>query len=326
MGPTRRLRSRLKVLLAAALVLLVGLAWALFYAVREGERKGCFNLPQDVIPITITPALPDVLRFAALGDVGTGDENQRQVAQGLARVCQAEGCDFVLLLGDNFYPHGVQTLDDPRFASEFEALYGVQQRPVLALLGNHDTKGTVAPQVRYSLRSATWRMPNYQYAFSAGPARFVALNTNCLFQDLPAVGAALEALPAAPWTIVAGHHTLYTSSYKGDADPTVRWYWRTFTGPGVDFYLSGHAHELEHLQDPDGPTQIVVTGAGGENNLTGTPRTASRAASRFLSRDNGFAWFELTPSQARWRFYDRGGKVLYESQRQRAAAAGAQGR
>ena len=47
------------------------------------------------------------LRFAALGDHGTGGTAQREVADQLARVHADRALDFVLLLGDSFYPNGV---------------------------------------------------------------------------------------------------------------------------------------------------------------------------------------------------------------------------
>ena len=53
----------------------------------------------------------DVVRFAAVGDMGARDEIQAVIAQGVHRACD-DRCDFVLLLGDNFYETGVRDEQD----------------------------------------------------------------------------------------------------------------------------------------------------------------------------------------------------------------------
>src|SRR5262249_36185180 len=60
------------------------------------------------------PARP-VVTFVALGDMGQGSPAQHAVAEAMYHVCARDGCDFVLGLGDNIYPHGVRAVDDPQF-------------------------------------------------------------------------------------------------------------------------------------------------------------------------------------------------------------------
>ena len=55
------------------------------------------------------------LKLIALGDTGTGNNDQLEVSQGMAKVCEESGCDLVLLLGDNFYPSGVVSEDGIQF-------------------------------------------------------------------------------------------------------------------------------------------------------------------------------------------------------------------
>ena len=47
------------------------------------------------------------LRFVAIGDWGDDDGNQYEVAAGLAAWSDIYKPEFVLSLGDNFYPEGV---------------------------------------------------------------------------------------------------------------------------------------------------------------------------------------------------------------------------
>src|SRR5262245_53872605 len=65
------------------------------------------------------------VKFVALGDMGEGDIEQIRVARAMYSVCVREGCDFVLGLGDNLYPHSVPSVDDPAFQEKFEKPYSM---------------------------------------------------------------------------------------------------------------------------------------------------------------------------------------------------------
>jgi tartrate-resistant acid phosphatase type 5 len=279
---------------------------------RYLSQRGCLPLAQDVVGV---PALPDsreTVRFLALGDTGTGDEDQRRVARAAARLCREQGCDFLVLLGDNFYESGVTSPRDAAFTHRFEEMYGGIGKPVFAVLGNHDVRGDALAQVQYSLRSAAWRMPNFSYAFRAGPARFLALNTTCQPLHLLTAGSALDE-GAADWTFVLGHHTLYSSGYHGDTHRLSRWYWQSNLAGRVDFYLAGHDHELEHLRVEGGGTDYIVSGAGGKHYRDSDTAhwETSSARSLFVHRGNGLVGFEVSPARVRVRFYDGDGAALY---------------
>ena len=83
---------------------------------------------------------------------------------------------FVLALGDNFYWTGVQSAEDPRWATTFESIYsassanGALNVPFFAIAGNHDACGNVSAQIAYSARtpagsgtSGRWHMPGRFY-------------------------------------------------------------------------------------------------------------------------------------------------------------------
>jgi tartrate-resistant acid phosphatase type 5 len=281
-------------------------------------RHGCLRTFSDVAKVELHPADPARVRFAALGDTGTGNDGERRVASALRTVCEQAGCDFVTLLGDNFYPDGLKGMDDPLFATAFESVFAGLKAPVLALLGNHDVHNQALYEVFHSRDSQLWRMPNFEYQYAAGPARFFAINTNC--QPVTWWRLAPEvAVPFKGWTFVLGHHSLYAEGPHGDTD----WFDRSLWGksqPHVDFYLSGHNHLLEHFQRPGEETDYVVSGAGGaENPAPGTPLVPSVAQRRFEQNVPGFAWFEVTDTQATLRFYDWDANLLYQYKRTRTA-------
>ena len=114
---------------------------------EKSSDVGCFQLVNDVLTVGINPLRVDHLQLVAVGDTGTGNEEQFEVAHGMARICKESGCDMVLLLGDNFYPNGVKSTEDPQFQSKFEEVYKEIKKPFFAVLGNHDVKQDVLSQV-----------------------------------------------------------------------------------------------------------------------------------------------------------------------------------
>src|SRR5688500_5141463 len=83
------------------------------------------------------PNRPDSVKFAAIGDNGTGERAQYEVAQQMVKAHAAFLFDLVIMLGDNMY--GGQSPSD--FVKKFEQPYaallsaGVKFQ---ASLGNHD--------------------------------------------------------------------------------------------------------------------------------------------------------------------------------------------
>src|SRR6185436_13587282 len=66
------------------------------------------------------PNKPDSLKFAAMGDNGTGDRAQLETAEQMVKTHAAFPFDLVIMLGDNMY--GGQSPAD--FVKKFEQPYG----------------------------------------------------------------------------------------------------------------------------------------------------------------------------------------------------------
>jgi hypothetical protein len=212
-------------------------------------------------------ALPGIVgstRFALIGDSGSGDSAQKDVANAMLRYFTNAGrFTFVLMLGDNLY--------DDDYQREFSVPYqGLLERGVLfyAALGNHDKD----LQQHYK---PFHMMDRAYYAFTEGNVRFVALNSNH-----PADRAQLSWFDGAfgdtgtKWRISFFHHPLYSSGTHG---PQSREIIRPALEPAlvrnrVDVVFSGHDHLYERIAPQQG-IRYFVSGGGGRN-LYGFHRSA----------------------------------------------------
>ena len=90
-------------------------------------------------PSSIFSAEPvkDSIRFAVIGDWGTGDDDQFGIARKMTDAHTRTPFDFVIAAGDNIYPSG----EGRHFKTNFERPFSklLQDRvPFYAVLGNHD--------------------------------------------------------------------------------------------------------------------------------------------------------------------------------------------
>ena len=128
------------------------------------------------------------LRFFIVGDTGTGNTAQYQVADAMEKRCQellANG-DFsltaILLLGDNFYPDGIESTTDEKWQTHIEKPFSspcLRQLDIYPVLGNSDYRGNTQAQVDYSRINKRWKMPHRFYRHDCGDLRrCIALESN----------------------------------------------------------------------------------------------------------------------------------------------------
>jgi predicted MPP superfamily phosphohydrolase len=84
------------------------------------------------------PLKPNSVRFAVIGDMGTGEQPQYETAQQMLKSRQAFPFDFVIMLGDNIYGGSKPADFDKKFAIPYKPLLDAGVK-FYASLGNHDT-------------------------------------------------------------------------------------------------------------------------------------------------------------------------------------------
>lgn len=283
---------------------------------------------------TATPAPGNAIRFVAIGDTGTASEDQYAVAAALQNKCGEDGCDFGVLLGDNFYNTGVTDVNDPQFESKFQIPYGGMTFPWYITLGNHDYGGDGAGyqfdrgavQVAYSELHSNFLLPAEYYSWEEGPAMFLGLGTNLIFWNQAGAGIAEQGAyftnvlngATTPWRIALGHHPYRSNGPHGNAGnyeglswlPIVnganvkQFFDETICGK-VDLYLSGHDHSRQILPaTPECDTTLVVSGAGAKvTDLPGTNPTDFQRATI------GFTYVVVTEDRITIEMLDGAGQV-----------------
>ena len=273
------------------------------------------------------------LSFIAMGDWGRqGEFNQRAVAAQMAKVAQSLDVAFVLALGDNFYPNGVQSVNDPQWRTSFEDVYTAHALHVdwYVALGNHDYDGNPQAQVDYSHVSRRWRLPARYYAFrekvaDGVDAEFFVLDTSPFITEsggerqkrpVPHVDTTAQrvwldsALTAstAKWKFIVGHHPVYGHRLYPVTVEMERLLLPRFAKHDVAAYISGHEHRLQHIVPTGSAAHYFVSGAASET------RTGGRMpGARFVSSRSGFFAMSLTRDSLIVQAVDHEGRMLYRA-------------
>jgi tartrate-resistant acid phosphatase type 5 len=277
-----------------------------------GCGKGA-PLPSGTPP----PGPPTSIHFFAFGDEGTGDMNQRAVADETHAVCQSNRCDFGLLLGDNFYGTGVASVDDPQWQTKYRDMYADLGLTIYAALGNHDWDPPANPQaeIDYTQKDPSWQMPGPFFSFRSPQTgsplvEIFVINSNRFDgADQSWLSSALAA-SSATWKIVAFHHPIFNNGTTHPPDekgiyPTLK----PIICGKVDLLLSGHEHIFSHLRDPAdgcGYDQLIV-GTGGQTLYI--PQQTSIVL--HTEANFGLGFFEVSPTKLMLHFFRATGEEAY---------------
>jgi len=282
-------------------------------ALRDNKQ----TLKKDLIPLN------EGISFLAIGDFGRhGAFNQKQVARDMGQVAELLSLNFVISVGDNFYPNGVQSTQDYQWISSFETVYThhALHEPWYVALGNHDYEGNSQAQIDYTQISRRWEMPARYFEkkieISNGKyLQLLVIDTNPFVerylketdkyfdldkqntkQQLQWIEDKLANQDAnILWRIVVGHHPLYSGGKRKTSDETFqieKIFEPIFEKYKVDAYITGHEHDLQVIQKPNKKTIQFLSGAGSELRETG-----HTTGTLFAQSVPGFMAFTLNNKQ-----------------------------
>ncbi|GIW22963.1 MAG: hypothetical protein KatS3mg068_1970 [Candidatus Sericytochromatia bacterium] len=244
-------------------------------------------------------------KFIVVGDAGSGFKAQYDVANAIEKKCKNNNCDFVLYLGDNFYDYGVKSLDDSQFIDKFEKPYKNIDLKFYVILGNHDYRGNIHAQIKYSKKNKKFFLPNRVYKVKKDFIDIFAIDTNIPYKKQTENLLNELKNSQARWKIVFGHHPRYSSGLHGDASKQLANMLDTSLCNNADFYLAGHDHHKEHTYSKCG-VEYVIVGTGGAS-LRGILSNKNN----FSISSYGFSWFKVNNNEAYFEFLDTKGNVEY---------------
>jgi predicted MPP superfamily phosphohydrolase len=253
-------------------------------------------------PVKLTlPLKEGSVRFAAIGDTGTGSSKQRDVGQMMARYHAAFPFEFVLMMGDNMYGGEDPSDYEKKFAAPYKSLLDAKVK-FYAALGNHDE----ALQVNYE----NFNMEGKEYyRFKKGDVSFYALNSN--YMDKKQVEWLQKELAkdTSNWKVCFFHHSPYSSARKHGSDDQLREVVEPiFVKYGVAVVLTGHDHVYERIKPQKG-IHYFVSGAGGKLR-SGDIRQSSPLTEKAYDRDMHFMLFEVVGDQMYFQTISRTGVTI----------------
>ena len=250
---------------------------------------------------TLAPRAEKSLRFAVIGDSGTGDRPQYQVGERLTESRSVFPFEFVLMLGDNIY--GSERPDD--FVKKFERPYkALLDEKVLfyASLGNHDD-----PNQRFY---KPFNMDGKRfYTFEKDDVRFFALDSNYMDQSqLEWVEKELSGSKNT-WKIAFFHHPLYSSGARHGSEVDLRELLEPlFLKYGVSVVFSGHEHFYERLKPQNGITYI--TNGGAAKLREGNIRVGSEMTAKGFDTDRSYMLVEIDDKTMHFQALSRTGELV----------------
>lgn len=285
--------------------------------------------------------IEDSYSFLVLGDFGrVGDYYQQDVARELGHATIALEAEFIVSVGDNFYPNGVASTTDYHWISSFETIY---KDPSLytdwyVALGNHDYRGNVQAQIDYSNISRRWNMPARYYSktfqvndneklllivmdtnpyidsYHENPEKYTGIAAQDTAKQTQWLTEQLKTDdPQVKWKLVVGHHPLYSGGKRKESEDTKLFekkFVDLFDQHQVDAYICGHEHDLQIIKPQGRFTTQFLSGAASEVRASG-----NREGTIFAAAEPGFMAFSIVDGKMlvqTVRANETGAKVLHK--------------
>ena len=214
------------------------------------------------------PTSPGTLRFAALGDNGSGGRQAMAVASQMAETYTRAPFQLVSLLGDICY-YG-------NFKKRFDDVFGRPMRPLVEAgvgfelaIGNHDEdlRHTDEGMAEIEAELRLLGTPGLYYKSTHGPVDFFYLDSSQPGRLLtPGPSEQRDWLDDAlgrstnRWKIVVLHHPPYSSGRHGSTPGAQELLEPILARHHVDLVLAGHDHHYERTHPVQGITYVVSGG------------------------------------------------------------------
>ncbi len=284
------------------------LAWILLGLLSAGQTAiasrpaGLFQ-EQAEVALKELPNKPGSLKFAVIGDNGTGETPQYEVGKQMLAWHGKFPFVLAVMMGDNIYGS-----DRPQdFQQKFELPY----KPLLdagvkfyASLGNHDS-----PEQRFYTFYNMDGKRYYSFKAPAQDVRFFALEST--YMDKEELAWLEKELDGSreDWKIMFFHHPLYSSSRTHGSEVKLRAVIEPlFIKFNVSLVLNGHDHVYERIKPQNG-IPYFVEGSSGQLR-DGDLRKGSPLTAKGFDTDRTFMLMEIDKDELSFLAVSRRGDVV----------------
>jgi hypothetical protein len=246
------------------------------------------------------PLIPKSVRFAVIGDNGTGEKEQYEVAAQMEKLRQTTGFDFVLMNGDDIYGGKSASEVKKKFELPYASLLTAGVK-FYATLGNHD-------DVNERFYKPFNMNEKRYYNFKNGNVEFFALDST--YMDAAQIDWLKTQLGAssAAWKVCFFHHPFYSDGKFHGPDLDLRARLEPiFQKFNVNVVFTGHEHFYERLTPQNG-IYYFIEGSSGElrtHNVRPSP-TVGKA----FDTDRAFMVVETAGDQMFFEAVSRTGEIV----------------
>jgi Calcineurin-like phosphoesterase len=252
------------------------------------------------LPLTL-PNKEGSVRFVAIGDTGTGTEQQHELARLMVGYRRTFPYEFVLMMGDNMYG-GEKPAD---FKAKFENVYQElldNKVTFYASLGNHDESNQRFYD-HFNMKGEEY------YRIKKGNVAFYALNSNYMDKRQLKWFEDELAKDDSEWKIAFFHHPPYSSGKKHGSSSSLREVVEPlFLKYGVNAVFAGHEHFYERVKPQKG-IYYFITGAGGKLRK-GDVRRGSPLTAKAYDDDMSFMLVEVAGQDLHFQVVSRTGETV----------------
>jgi tartrate-resistant acid phosphatase type 5 len=247
-----------------------------------------------------------------------GDWGYDAIPEYVTKSLQSVDCLF--LLGDNFYPSGVESLEDEQWKNKLHEHFPIGKRKYV-VLGNHDYLGNVYAQIMYTFCKDyfSWYFPHFFYdeKDKVNDAHYFFIDTALLAPQYT-----LKMLHAcniddhylqiyyflldhfatkqrewiikelerstSKWKLIMGHYPAISGGKHQISNEIFTFIKDLCTKYSIDYYISGHEHNVQFLQKFN--THFIVS-AG----LHHTYPVEKIPDTTFCTSESGYIQLEVSP-------------------------------
>lgn len=200
------------------------------------------------------------MKFFLVGDIGAYNNITKKIFKNIKDV--QNNNDILLILGDNFYPNGINSNDDKNWNNYINLNNNLK---TYCILGNHDYLGNVQSQINYKLNN--WCMEDHYYKKTIDKFDIFFLDTSILVPNYSNLNYNIvkskinkeplnESLVITNWLseelekstnykIVIGHYPIVSFGMYGLNKKLFEILFPIFKKYDVKCYISGHDHNLQ---------------------------------------------------------------------------------